>query len=226
MPLVYLKDIITVEDLLKRWRKDVSEERLASFLKNKALVAYRLPRPPVPRKPGDNYDAYELWDKEPEHADIMNIFDVPNGKIYYDFGGFVFNRADIVAYEVKHLEQDEPLSIVGEADEDKPATQTEQSQQKVKKQKRGFITQQQAANMCGISLRKFNDIENGKKESILAEKMPNRHKIKEFAEWAERYFRMNELFKEEAQARRKSTGDSIDMDKKAYSDYQRNRDKE
>lgn len=225
MPLVYLKDIITVEDLLKRWQRLVSEKRLASLLKRKSLVAYRLPSPPVPRKPGDTQDAYELWDKEPELSNIMEFFEVPEGKVYYDFSGFVFNRADIVAYEVKHLEQEEPFRIVGGDKVEESAFHGEQSQQKVKKQKRGTITQLQAANMCGISLRKYNDIENGKKESILEDKMPDRYNLKEFAEWAERYFRMNELLKAEIQARRKSTGDTVDMDKKAYSDFLNNRNK-
>lgn len=225
MPLVYLKDIITVEDLLKRWQRLVSEKRLASLLKRKSLVAYRLPSPPVPRKPGDTLDAYELWDKEPEHSNIMEFFEVPEGKIYYDFSGFVFNRADIVAYEVKHLEQDEPLSIVGEADEDKPATQTEQSQQKAKKQKRGHITQKQAAKMCGISLRKFSDLENGKIESLLEDKMPSRFKLHDFAEWAERYFRMLDVLDIETKARRKSTVHTVDMDMKVYSEHLYNRDK-
>lgn len=193
MPLVYLKELITAYDLLKRWEKEVTEERLASLMRNKALQAYRMPSPPVLRKPGDQHDAYELWEGAPGKALLHDFFDISEGKTCYDFSNFVFNMTDVVAYEVKHFGQDTPPQMIS-AEAPTECTQTV-TPSKARTKNHGYkenmeCTQTFAALACTVSVRTIQNWESDGYGPPVG--YPGRTNKKKLEQWAASYRKLKE----------------------------------
>lgn len=173
MALVRLREVITVNELLKRW-PSVTEKQLAKMIENGALKAYSAKGVRV--KPGDNGDVYKEISGEPPHSSVEHFFDIPEGIVYYDFSGYVFNREEILEYEHKHLGHDIQVEINSKTKKDAKAI----SKQRCRK--RGEITQKQAAALCYVSPRTFQNWENGTSRPPI-DGMPTRDSAVVFIKW-------------------------------------------
>jgi hypothetical protein len=164
MTLVRLSEILTVVDLLNRWHENVTYKLLGSLIKNKVLTAYRQKDKHVSQKPGDNFYVYEVFDGELQPS-LFNIFSKSSEENdEYDLTGLVFNREEIVVYEVKYLGHKhspkvlEPLNNVSKMASCK--TNSTAKKDYSKRNKHSEISQIRAAEICNVSERTIQNWEN------------------------------------------------------------------